>query len=515
MSVTLRRARVLQAPGQPSVLADVEIAAGVITGVRPSAAAHQRAQSHPRDRSDHEVVDLDGRWLIPGLWDAHVHMVQWALVRRRLDVSGAGSAREVADLVRARIAVDPPVAGAMLVGFGFRDATWPDAPTLELLDRAAGGHAVALVSGDLHCGWFSSAALRRLGVTSDASGLLREREFLPRMGEFDGGTPAERDAWVREAAQAAAARGVVGIVDFEVADIAADWTRRLADSRADLETPPPGTLRIRTGVWPQYLDEVLARGIRGGEPLPGVMRDAAGTPLGHVGPLKVISDGSLNTRTALCHEPYLDADGAASDLWGAANLTSEELTDVMRRARAAGMPCASHGIGDRAITRALYSFDSSSASGTIEHAQLLTAADVRRFAALGITASVQPQHLIDDRAVADQLWADRTSRAYPFADLLAAGVRLALGSDAPVARLDPWQAIAAAVTRTGDAQPPWHPEQRIDAWAALAASTDGAGVSPAVGRVADLAVLETDPLAASRDVAVAGTLLAGEWTHRG
>ena len=182
MSVTLRRARVLQAPGQPSVLADVEIAAGVITGVRPSAAAHQRAQSHPRDRSDHEVVDLDGRWLIPGLWDAHVHMVQWALVRRRLDVSGAGSAREVADLVRARIAVDPPVAGAMLVGFGFRDATWPDAPTLELLDRAAGGHAVALVSGDLHCGWFSSAALRRLGVTSDASGLLREREFLPRMG---------------------------------------------------------------------------------------------------------------------------------------------------------------------------------------------------------------------------------------------------------------------------------------------------------------------------------------------
>ena len=501
MSLTLRRARVLGGPGSPAGgVVDVEIAAGIIAGVTPTGTGQPSAG---------EVVDLEGRWLIPGLWDAHVHMVQWASVRRRLDVSVAGSASQAADLVRTRIALDPPSVGTVLVGFGFRDATWSDSPTLALLDEAAGGHAVALVSGDLHCGWFSSAALRRLGVSSDASGLLREAEFLPRMGELDGAGTLDRDAWVAQASHAAAMRGVVGIVDFEVADTAAEWTRRMQPD-GSIE----GAVRVRAGIWPQYLEEVLARGLRGGGPLPGVQLDATGRALGHVGPLKVISDGSLNTRTALCHEPYLDPDGAATHHRGAPNLSPAELTALMSRAQAAGMSCAIHAIGDHANTLALDAFEATGAAGSIEHAQLLTARDVSRFAYLGITASVQPQHLIDDRTVADQLWADRTERAYPFADLLSAGVRLALGSDAPVAPLDPWLAIAAAVTRTGDDQSPWHPEQRISATQALAASTDGAGVSPAVGRVADLAVLETDPLAASRDVVVAGTLLAGEWTYR-
>ncbi len=502
MSLTLRQARVLDAPG----LVDVEIRAGVIAVITPSEGA---PRGGARADADHEEIDLEGRWLIPGLWDAHVHLVQWALVRRRLDVSGASSAQAAADLVRTRVALDPPAAGTMVVGFGYRDATWPDAPTLSLLDAAAGGHAVALISGDLHGGWFSTAALRHLGAVSDASGRLQETDFLPRMGELDGGSHAERDRWVGQAAQAAAARGVVGIVDFEVADTAADWTRRLA-ALSSIH----GALRVRAGIWPEYLDDVLARGLHGGDPLPGVQRDAAGRALGHIGPLKVISDGSLNTLTALCHEPYLDPDGAATHHLGAPNLSPAELIALMRRAQAAGMRSAIHAIGDHANTLALDAFEATGAAGSIEHAQLLTTRDVARFAAVGITASVQPQHLIDDRVVADQLWADRTGRAYPFADLLRAGVHLTLGSDAPVAPLDPWQAIAAAVTRTGDDQPPWHPEQRIDALAALAASTDGAGVSPAVGRVADLAVLETDPLAASRDVVVAGTLLAGEWTYR-
>src|SRR5690606_39661982 len=83
-----------------------------------------------------ERVDLDGRVVLPGLWDAHVHLTQWALVRRRLDLSGARSAAEAVALVRARLDTDPPAPGTALVGFGFRDALWRDTPMAELLDRS-------------------------------------------------------------------------------------------------------------------------------------------------------------------------------------------------------------------------------------------------------------------------------------------------------------------------------------------------------------------------------------------
>jgi predicted amidohydrolase YtcJ len=132
-------------------------------------------------------------------------------------------------------------------------------------------------------------------------------------------------------------------------------------------------------------------------------------------------------------------------------------------------------------------------------------------------ASVQPEHAMDDRDVADRLWAGRTDRAFAFESLLVAGATLQLGSDAPVAPLDPWVSMAAATSRSRDGREPWHPEQRVVATAALAASTGGRSTIE-VGSAADLVVTEADPLTASgdelRSFAVAGTLLAGRWTHR-
>lgn len=129
---------------------------------------------------------------------------------------------------------------------------------------------------------------------------------------------------------------------------------------------------------------------------------------------------------------------------------------------------------------------------------------------------------MDDRDVADRHWSGRTDRAFAFRLLADAGVRLVLGSDAPVAPLDPWVAMAAAVTRSRGGREPWHPEQRLDALTVLEASTDGRGVVPAVGGPADLVVVDADPLAllaageddAVRTLPVAGTLLGGRWTHR-
>ena len=172
------------------------------------------------------------------------------------------------------------------------------------------------------------------------------------------------------------------------------------------------------------------------------------------------------------------------------------------------------GHGDQ--LRMLDAFERSGARGSIEHAQLVSVSDIGRFAALDVAASVQPEHLWDDRDVADALWAGRTERAYPYGALAAAGARLTLGSDAPVAPLDPWRGIAAAVHRTADEREPWHPEQHLTREQALVAATRRARVDP--GMVADVVVVDANPLAAApdelRDMAVSATLVGGHFTHR-
>jgi len=123
---------------------------------------------------------------------------------------------------------------------------------------------------------------------------------------------------------------------------------------------------------------------------------------------------------------------------------------------------------------------------------------------------------MDDRDIADRYWSGRTDRAFALRSLLDAGAELILGSDAPVAPLDPWVTVAAAVGRTRDGREPWHPEQRITIAQAIAASTNGVQ-TVARGNVADLAILDIDPLAATPDqlraMPVAATLLAGYFTH--
>ncbi len=134
-----------------------------------------------------------------------------------------------------------------------------------------------------------------------------------------------------------------------------------------------------------------------------------------------------------------------------------------------------------------------------------------------MVASVQPRHAIDDRAVADRHWAGRTDRAFPYRRLLDSGATLALGSDAPVAPLDPWITMAAATRRTADDQPSWHPEQELPRAASLAASTLGRTHVHA-GTVADLVVTELDPMTCTitelAEMPVAATMLDGKWTYR-
>jgi predicted amidohydrolase YtcJ len=484
----LNNARLVGAGGEPRAvllergLVRAVTAAGDVTGVS-------------------KEVDLDGRFLVRGLWDHHVHLDQWALARRRLDLSGCTSAAECVGLVRRRLGEEPTGRGQLLLGHGFRDGVWPDQPSLDALDAVAADVPVLLVSHDLHCAWLSSAAFAHFGIAVDASGLVREAAFhalLPRLGDV----PTDvLDRWVSDATRAAAARGATGVVDFEMAANVDTWTRRiLAGARS---------LRIDAVLYPEHVGDAVRRGLRTGDAVPGTRG------LLEVGPVKVFLDGSLNSRTAHCHHPYPEVDGAGPH--GLPLMGPDELTSVMREARAHGLRCAVHAIGDHANTVALDGFESSGARGSIEHAQLLRPADLPRFAALGVTASVQPGHALADRDVADRHWRGRTDRAFAYADLLRYGATLRFGSDAPVAPLDPWRTIAAAVHRSGDGRPAWHPEQQVTVAAALAASTQGR-FTPRLADRADLVVTDLDPLAASADdlrtMPVSGTLLAGRWTWR-
>lgn len=475
-------------PGSDEIV-DVEIVDGTIRRIGWIDPAY------PASRT----VDLGERWIIPGLWDNHVHFSQWAQTARRLDVSAARSAAEAAAIVAERAPSVP--AGETLVGFGFRDGLWPDAPSLGVLDLASGPVPVVLVSGDLHSCWLNSAALARNQVTGSRTGLLREEECFAVVNALAAVADEVMDGWVDEAAGVAASRGIVGVVDLEMSWNLDDWRRRIAAGT--------DALRVEFGIYTQDLRRAVRLGLRSGAPI-----DGTGGLL-TVGPYKVITDGSLNTRTAYCFDEYPGLEGRPGS-HGLLTVPPDELVHLMRTAAEAGIRPAVHAIGDHANCLALDAFEELGCLGSIEHAQLLAEADIERFARLGVVAGVQPEHAMDDRDVADRYWAGRTGRAFALASLLDAGVELALGSDAPVAPLDPWVTMAAAVGRARDGREPWHAEQAISRQAALAASARGRH-QVAVGDVADLAVCEVDPFVASvadlRRMPVAATLLAGRFTH--
>ncbi|MEO5921086.1 MAG: amidohydrolase family protein [Pseudolysinimonas sp.] len=462
---------------------------------------------------DLDTVDLEGRFVGPGLWDAHVHVGQWALTSSRLDVSSARSAAETVALVRAHLDAYPLAPGTVLVGNGFRDGLWADAPAAGLLD--IGNAPVSLVSGDVHTVWSNTMALRMMGLP-ETDWLLREQpafDLNVRLSDVPG---ALLDEWVIEAAALAAARGVVGISDFEFDDAPGSWSRRFAAGFRGL--------RVRALVYPPHLEGAIAAGIRTGQPVGGMDDVTDGLLVG--GPFKLFTDGSLNTRTAWCDDPYPGLEGAEAN--GLATYQPADLLDLARTAYRHDLIPTIHAIGDRATALALDTFAALAIPpagpgrpdpdrGSIQHAQLVRDADLPRFAQLGVRASVQPEQAMDDRDVADHYWAGRTGRAFPYRTLLDAGAELEFGSDAPVAPLDPWITLAAAVTRSRDGREPWHPEQRIAVADGLRAS-QGRVDALAEGGAADLVVTDVDPLTADGDtlraMPVHATMLAGRWTYR-
>ena len=465
-------------------------------------------------------IDLDGRCVVPGFTDSHVHFPQWALAQRQVRLEGAASLDEA--VARVAEAARSARGGQWVRGTGWRSGEWspPTEPTKEALDAVAGDTPVALMAKDGHSLWLNSAALARAdgdlavkgGVVEiddrgEPTGVLREESAWRFRERFVYGETPE-DEWVeamRAGLRIANERGVTSVHDKDGWLGALRFWQRLRSEEAL-------TLRVWQSLPHEQEGRLAELGLASG----------FGDDLLRVGYLKVFMDGTLGSQTAL----MMDGSGV--------EITSrEELEDIVRRAARARFPVAVHAIGDRANRDALDAFEATrdewqplGLRHRIEHAQLLDEADVARFAALGVTASVQFSHGPSDRDLAERFWAGKTHRAYAFRSLLDTGARLANGSDAPIEELDPLAGIRAGVLRTLDARPAWHPGQAVTVEQALEATT----VAPAwlardearrgrlvPGQIADLVVLDRDPVACPPeelpDVRVVATMLGGRWVH--
>jgi predicted amidohydrolase YtcJ len=423
-----------------------------------------------------ERIDLDGGCVLPGFTDSHVHFPTWATFRREPQLRGTRSRDEV--LARVAGVVGSVEPGRWLRAFGWTADGWE--PSLAALDAVTGDVPAALLANDWHSLWLNSAALafaggdleRPGGEVDLEAGVLREEAAWSFRDRFTLPTHAELVAATRAALPVAAARGVTAI----------HCKDGLIGSRE---------------VYAELRDELP---FRVWQSLPA--KRLAERP----DYVKAYMDGTLGSRTAR----LLDGSGV--------QITSRgEFEEIVRAATAAGVPVAVHAIGDLANREALDAFAAvpDAIRPRIEHAQCLHPDDIPRFAALGVTASIQPSMAVTDEPVAERLWADRLDGAYAYRSLHASGARLALGSDAPVEEMDPLRGLRDAVLRT------WRPHEALDLQAALEALT----VTPAwlagdadrrgrlaPGLLADLTILDRDPFDDLAGAVVADTWLGGRST---
>lgn len=451
-----------------------------------------------------------GAVVIPGLIDAHAHVMGLGFALLRADLVGAASKEEVIARLRAFEATLPP--GAWLLGRGWDQNDWPGKqfPTAADLDAAFPARPVWLERVDGHAGWGNSAALR--AVTRDLSGdwqpeggrILRDAQgratgvFIDTAAALvDAVVPAPDDALRAEALarslEAAARHGLTGVHDMGVslADLA--LMRRFAD-----EDKLP--LRIRA-----YADGDAA----------ALERLCVMGPYEHpkgrlaMRGVKFYVDGALGSRGAALLDDYSDEPGHR----GLLVTEPAAYAAAVAKARDCGIQPASHAIGDRGNRIVLDTYEKvlgDAAGGDhrwrVEHAQVVHRDDLARFAALKVVASMQPTHATSDMPWAEaRLGKERLYGAYAWQRLRALGVPLALGSDYPVESVDPRLGLYSAVTRQDrDGQPPggWLPDQRLTPEQALRGFTAGAAFAAfdedLVGRLtpglaADFVVLDADP----------------------
>jgi len=458
------------------------------------------------------IDNADGKAVIPGLIDAHIH---WEGVKHT-----------------------PP--GEWIVGRGWTQDHWPDRafPTAADLDTVAPRNPVYLGAKSGHAAWVNSLALKVAGITAstpspaggdiqrDGAGhptgiLLEDPAMMLVWQKIPRPTPEQTADWMVEAQQIAWAAGLTGIHDYD--NPSCMVALQILRERGELG------LRVVKQINAPWIAHAHALGIRSG----------FGDNWLRIGGLKIFADGALGPRTAAMLEPY----EGEPDNTGITVTDKEEMFDLVSRASAAGLPATIHAIGDRAVHDALDVYEAvraeeaargvprSAMRHRIEHVQIIHPDDAPRLGKLGIIASMQPIHATSDWEMAERYWGVRAQWAYNWRAQLEAGAVLAFGSDAPVEPLEPLKGIFAAVTRRRPDGTPgpegWYPEGRLDMDTTLRAFTQGpayaAGMEHDLGMIApgylaDLVMLDRDLFTIPPDelleTQVLGTMVGGAWKFR-
>ena len=481
------------------------------------------------------VIDAEGRRVLPGFNDAHVHLIDGGTALDNVNLKDAATPAEFTRRIGERAKTKPV---EWILGGEWDDQRWTPAelPTRHLIDDVTNATPVFITRYDGHMALANSTALGRAGVTEqtpdppggaiarDANGLptgvLKDAAMelvtrvIPKM------TPDARLAVVKRALRYAASVGVTSLQDMNPSydDIAV---------YAELANRNELTARIYAAPLELgWYDQAKL----------GVHRSFGSSWL-RIGAVKGYADGSLGSTTAYFFQPYTDAPqtrGLLSD-------QMQPIDDMRVRLMAAdyaGLQLCMHAIGDAGISAILDLYgDVIRANGgrdrrlRIEHAQHIAPKDFDRFAAMNVIASVQPYHAIDDGRWAEQrIGPARIKTTYAFRTLIDKGVRLALGTDWTVAPLNPMLTLYAATTRaTLDGKHPdgWVPEQKISITEAVGAYTSGSAFAEfqdtvkgtiVRGKVADLVILSDDvfsiPAARLKDVQVLTTIAGGKVVHQ-
>jgi predicted amidohydrolase YtcJ len=456
------------------------------------------------------VIDLEGRLALPGFIDDHTHFMSGGFQLLSVDLRDAATEQEFARRIKAHAEKIGP--NRWITGGDWDHELWPGAllPTKELIDAATPNNPVFVSRLDGHMALANSVALKVAKITKETkdppggtivrdlktgepTGVLKDAAMSLVWPLVPEPSDAEYDEALSAAMKEAARVGVTSVQDitawphYEVYNRFRDGNRLTV--RVYARTP--------LGSWKRQAD-TIARAGKGDDWL-------------RLGGLKAFMDGSLGSTTALFFEPFTDAP-QTSGLMADDNIPEGVMKKNMKDADKAGLQCSIHAIGDKANNMVLNYFEEIEKENgprdrrfRIEHAQHLLPTDIARFAKLGVTASVQPYHAIDDGRWAEKrIGPVRIKTTYPFRSLLDLNATLVFGSDWTVAPLSPILGIHAAVTRaTIDGKNPrgWIPEQKITVEEAVRAYTSSCAYAEfaerdkgtlEAGKLADVVVLSRD-----------------------